>query len=153
MSEQSQPRPQPQQQPQRKRCVGFTRSRIHHEMWTPCVRPALPRDRFCITHRDGLNGALMGLASIEESKGLSYATRTQPRPKAERHKKPRRYETISGERALLEGVPHLEISLGEIRASSKFGPGTEEHECTACSDHRGEPLDQNLREEKCRSSV
>jgi hypothetical protein len=136
MSEQPQPQPQPQ--PERKRCVGFTRSRAHHEMWTPCVRAALPSDRFCITHRDGLNGALMGLANCEQLKGLSYETRTQPRPQTERHKKPGRYETVSGERALVEGVPHLEISLGEIRAASKFGPGAEEHECSACSDHRGE---------------
>jgi hypothetical protein len=95
----------------------------------------------------------MGLASCEELKGLSYETRTQPRPETERHKKPRRYETVPGERALVEGVPHLEISLGEIRASSIFGPGAENHECSACSDHRGEPLDKNVHEEKRRSSV
>lgn len=142
------------EQPQRQRCVGFTRSRTHHQMWTPCLRPALSRDRFCRSHREGLNGALMGLANFEEFKGLSYATRTQPRNKTEHDKKARRRgNRVDGDRALVEGLPYLEISLDEIRASSKFAPDAEGHECSACSDHRGEPLDKNFNEEKCRSSA
>jgi hypothetical protein len=107
-----------------RRCVGFLCSRAHEQSWNPCAQPALPRDRFCLSHREGLNGALLGLASFQRFQGFTHVTLSQPTSKIIGDRKSgRRYATIDGERALREGIPHLEIMLREILAASEVVPG------------------------------
>lgn len=43
------------------RCVGFVRLNGGKKGWLPCGRRAGVGDYFCSTHRDALDGALLGL--------------------------------------------------------------------------------------------
>jgi hypothetical protein len=47
-------------------CIGFARSQFSTSAWTPCARPAARRGRLCVEHRDGLDGALLGMLEFEE---------------------------------------------------------------------------------------
>ena len=47
-------------------CIGFVRSRFSTSAWTRCARPATRRGRLCREHRDGLDGALLGMLEFEE---------------------------------------------------------------------------------------
>jgi hypothetical protein len=47
-------------------CIGFVRSQSSRSAWTRCARPAARRGRLCTEHRDGLDGALLGMLSFEE---------------------------------------------------------------------------------------
>ena len=42
-------------------CIGFVRSHLSKNSWAPCTRPAVRRGQLCAEHRDGLDGALLGM--------------------------------------------------------------------------------------------
>ena len=44
-----------------RRCIALVHSRVHGTVWHPCRRAAMRGDHFCAAHRDGLDGAYMGL--------------------------------------------------------------------------------------------
>jgi hypothetical protein len=45
-------------------CIGFVRSRLSGSAWTRC-RQRASRGRLCAEHRDGLDGALLGMIKFE----------------------------------------------------------------------------------------
>jgi hypothetical protein len=47
-------------------CIGFVRSQFSTSAWTRCARPAARRGRLCREHREGLEGALLGILQFEE---------------------------------------------------------------------------------------
>ena len=47
-------------------CIGFVRSQISESAWTRCARKAARGGRLCAEHRDGLDGALLGMLKFEE---------------------------------------------------------------------------------------
>jgi hypothetical protein len=55
-------------------CIGFVRSQGSRSAWTRCARTAARRGRLCTEHRDGLDGALLGMLEIEETR-QSYQAR------------------------------------------------------------------------------
>jgi len=67
------------------------------------------------------------------------------RRKTHRVKRERQHEEGSG--ASRKEIP--EEAVEDVRKEAR----EENHECSACTDHRGEPLDKNIHEEECRSSV
>jgi hypothetical protein len=67
-------------------CVAFVRSQISTSAWTGCARPALRRGRLCAEHRDGLDGALMGMLRFEEILPLKLEDMARE-PKKKRRKR------------------------------------------------------------------
>ena len=47
-------------------CIGFVRSHFSKNSWAPCTRPAVRRGQLCAEHRDGLDGALMGILDFRK---------------------------------------------------------------------------------------
>jgi len=47
-------------------CIGFVRSQLSKSAWTRCARKAAWRGQLCAEHRDGLDGALLGMLKFEE---------------------------------------------------------------------------------------
>ncbi len=45
------------------RCIAFVHSEAHDELWTPCTNATADESLFCPTHRDAIDGAMMGLVS------------------------------------------------------------------------------------------
>jgi hypothetical protein len=43
------------------RCINLIHSTHHPSAWSRCPRPALPGKLFCRSHRNALDGAIMGL--------------------------------------------------------------------------------------------
>jgi hypothetical protein len=70
-------------------CVGFVRSQLSTGAWTRCVRPAMRRGRLCAEHRDGLDGALMGMLKFEEILPLKLEEMARE-PKRKRRKRKKR---------------------------------------------------------------
>ena len=69
-------------------CVGFVRSQSSTSAWTRCARRAL-RGRLCAEHRDGLDGALLGMLKFEDLLALALG-RLAPKPKKRRRKSRKR---------------------------------------------------------------
>src|SRR5271168_988709 len=69
-------------------CVGFVRSQISTGAWTRCARRAV-RGRLCAEHRDGLDGALLGMLKFEELVALAVG-RLAPKPKKRSRKRRQR---------------------------------------------------------------
>ena len=46
-------------------CIGFVRSQFSTSAWTRCARPAVRRGRLCQEHREGFEGAVLGMLEIE----------------------------------------------------------------------------------------
>ncbi|HUO34893.1 MAG TPA: hypothetical protein VMU43_07860 [Candidatus Acidoferrum sp.] len=49
-------------------CIALDLSRTQPKMWSPCSRRAAPDDVFCVRHRDGLIGAILGLYHVYREK-------------------------------------------------------------------------------------
>jgi len=47
-------------------CIGFVRSHLSKNSWAPCTRPATRREQLCAEHRDGLDGALLGMLDFKK---------------------------------------------------------------------------------------
>ena len=67
-------------------CIGFVRSQISESAWTRCARKAARRGRLCAEHRDGLDGALLGMLKLEEILPSELAAALLRKPE----KKPRK---------------------------------------------------------------
>jgi len=65
-------------------CVGFVRSQSSTSAWTRCARRAV-RGRLCAEHRDGLDGALLGILKFEDLLALALG-RLAPKTKKRRGK-------------------------------------------------------------------
>jgi hypothetical protein len=96
--------------------MGFVRSPVHDELWTPCLRYALPQDSLCLSHLEGLEGSILGLASLQSQQRFRHVIDLQHRSRIVRERKLRRGAAIEGERAVRESYPHLEKALREIFA-------------------------------------
>ena len=49
-----------------KRCVAFVLSSVSRELWLPCTTAAAASDKFCVEHRNALDGAVIGLRAEEK---------------------------------------------------------------------------------------
>ena len=73
-------------------CVGFVRSQSSTSAWTRCARRAV-RGRLCAEHRDGLDGALLGMLKFEELLALTLR-QLAPKPKKRRRKRRKRSSPV-----------------------------------------------------------
>jgi hypothetical protein len=49
-------------------CIALIPSRTHEHGWHPCQRLAPRGDRYCLAHRDALNGIVMGYLATDISR-------------------------------------------------------------------------------------
>jgi hypothetical protein len=68
-------------------CIGFVRSHLSKSAWTRCARKAARRERLCAEHRDGLDGALLGMVKFEEILPWELAAALARKPKKKRLKR------------------------------------------------------------------
>jgi hypothetical protein len=59
------------------RCIALVRSPRIALSWTRCTRESLRGDRFCLVHRDHLNGAVMGMHQALESADVQKTMQAQ----------------------------------------------------------------------------
>ena len=67
-------------------CIGFVRSQFSTSAWTRCARPAARRGRLCPEHREGFEGAVLGMLEIEVIR-RSDLVRKATQPEKSRRKK------------------------------------------------------------------
>jgi hypothetical protein len=58
-------------------CIGFVRSQFSTSGWTRCGRRAARCGRLCREHRDGLEGAVLGILQFEERQLDQKALKTK----------------------------------------------------------------------------
>jgi hypothetical protein len=154
--------------PRRRRCMGFVRSPAHDELWTPCLRYALPQNILCSSHLEGLEGSLLGLANVESQQRFRHVIHLQHRTRNAHKRRRHRAGAIEGDRAVREGIPHIDIALREVLANRgetgrpNSGERVDEDAVEISSEVEREVADRESRdgtnetlkdEEKCRSSV
>jgi hypothetical protein len=69
-----------------------------------------------LSHLEGLEGSILGLASLQSQQRFRHVIDLQHRSRIVRERKLRRGAAIEGERAVRESYPHLEKALREIFA-------------------------------------
>lgn len=52
-------------------CIALVPSATQAMIWNPCRQRALRHDSFCATHRDALDGAVLGLCAKASQKGAA----------------------------------------------------------------------------------
>jgi hypothetical protein len=75
------------------RCIALVPSLAAPELWMPCPMNALEGDRFCLQHRDALDGAVLGWHSAELVRQLSE---TVPKNCKHRRIKAKRVNSVQG---------------------------------------------------------